>query len=199
MSDIILYIMVIFSIIGGIDKLLNNRFGLGEKFEESPSKNMGALSLSMIGIIGLAPVISQVLTPPSPKLVSNISGADPSVFISSILAIDLGGYVASAELAQCQQLAKLNGPTPGIHDGGYHILPTIPCSNKYDSQRPFPPICQWNSGRNSNGACRGTIGRPGHGGSFRDNTYKFITGNNTVSMLYYWFIEISRKDHGHIQ
>ena len=62
MSDIILYIMVIFSIIGGIDKLLNNRFGLGEKFEEA-FKNMGGLSLSMIGIIGLAPVISQVLTP----------------------------------------------------------------------------------------------------------------------------------------
>lgn len=31
MGDIVLYIMVLFSIIGGIDKLLNNRYGLGEK------------------------------------------------------------------------------------------------------------------------------------------------------------------------
>ena len=34
MSNIVLWIIVIFSIIGGIDRLFNNRYGLGEKFEE---------------------------------------------------------------------------------------------------------------------------------------------------------------------
>ena len=31
---IIIYIMVIFMVIGGIDKCLGNKFGYGEKFEE---------------------------------------------------------------------------------------------------------------------------------------------------------------------
>ena len=31
-------IMIVFSIIAGIDKILNNKFGLGEKFEEGFKK-----------------------------------------------------------------------------------------------------------------------------------------------------------------
>ena len=97
MGDIILYIMVLFSIIGGVDKLLGNRHGLGEKFDEA-FRNMGGLTLSMVGIISLAPFISQILSPVLMKL-SNVTGADPSIFISSILATDLGGYTSSVELA----------------------------------------------------------------------------------------------------
>ena len=33
-STIILYIMVVFMVIGGVDKILGNKLGYGEKFEE---------------------------------------------------------------------------------------------------------------------------------------------------------------------
>ncbi len=107
MGNIILYIMVLFSIIGGIDKLLGNRQGLGEKFDEA-FRGMGSLVLSMVGIIGLAPVISGLLEP-GLRCLSKITGADPSVFISSILATDLGGYASSVELAQSQEIAEFTG------------------------------------------------------------------------------------------
>lgn len=107
MGNIILYIMVLFSIIGGIDKLLGNRHGLGEKFDEA-FRSMGSLTLSMVGIIGLAPFISQILSPGLIKL-STLTGADPSIFISSILATDLGAYPSSVELAESQAVAEFSG------------------------------------------------------------------------------------------
>ena len=107
MGNIILYIMVLFSIIGGVDKLLGNRRGLGEKFDEA-FRSVGSLTLSMVGIIGLAPFISQILSPLLMKL-SNLTGADPSIFISSILASDLGGYTSSIELGQNQKIAEFSG------------------------------------------------------------------------------------------
>lgn len=107
MSDIVLWVMVIFSIIGGIDKLLNNKYGLGNKFEEG-FEAMGGLVLSMVGIISLAPAIAQLLMPILSYL-SKITHADPSVFTSSILAIDMGGYAISVGVAKDQNIAKFTG------------------------------------------------------------------------------------------
>jgi ethanolamine transporter len=107
MDNIVLYIMALFSIIGGIDKLLNNKLGLGEKFEEG-FKSMGGLALTMIGIISLSPIISQLIMPILSPL-SKITGADPSVFISSILAVDMGGYATSLEIAKNTEIAEFNG------------------------------------------------------------------------------------------
>lgn len=107
MSKIILSIMVLFSILGGIDKLLANRYGLGERFEEG-FKSMGGLAMTMIGIISLAPVISKTIMPILLPL-SNLTGADPSIFISSILAVDMGGYASSVGIAGGEELARYAG------------------------------------------------------------------------------------------
>ncbi len=107
MSNIVLWIMVIFSIIGGIDKLFNNKYGLGHKFEEG-FEAMGGLVLSMIGIISLAPAIAQLFMPVLSYL-SKITHADPSVFTSSMLAIDMGGYAISVGVAKDQNIAKFTG------------------------------------------------------------------------------------------
>ena len=101
------YIMVIFSIIGGLDKILNNRFGLGEKFDEG-FKSIGGLALTIIGIYSLSPVISKSLMHilnPMAKLINT----DPSVFISSILAPDLGGYDTSVSIAMTKAVGEFNG------------------------------------------------------------------------------------------
>lgn len=101
------YIIVAFSIMAGIDKILNNRFGLGEKFDEG-FKALGELALTIIGIYSLSPIIAEKLISildPLAKLINT----DPSVFLSSILAVDLGGYTTSIEIAKSQIIGKLNG------------------------------------------------------------------------------------------
>ena len=59
-NEIIMYIMVLFMIIGGIDKCIGNKLGLGKQFEEGIMV-MGSLALSMVGIITLAPVLANLL------------------------------------------------------------------------------------------------------------------------------------------
>ena len=101
-----LYLMLVFSIIGGIDRLRNNKHGLGVKFEEG-FKAMGSLSLTIIGIYSLSPVIARVLMPIFIPLSQAIK-VDPSVFISSILATDLGAYTTSIEMARSITMAEYN-------------------------------------------------------------------------------------------
>ena len=48
-NEIIVYLMVAFMVLGAADRIIGNRFGLGEKFEEGIIA-MGSLALSMIGI-----------------------------------------------------------------------------------------------------------------------------------------------------
>ncbi len=55
--DILVWGMAIFAILGAIDRVLGNRFGLGKPFEEGILA-MGSLALAMIGIITLAPVLA---------------------------------------------------------------------------------------------------------------------------------------------
>ena len=51
-------IIVIFSILGAVDCVLNNRFGIGKEWERG-FHLIGTMSLSMIGMIVLAPWIGQ--------------------------------------------------------------------------------------------------------------------------------------------
>ena len=48
-NEIIIYIMVLFMLIGAVDKCIGGKLGLSEKFEEGIMA-MGALALSMAGI-----------------------------------------------------------------------------------------------------------------------------------------------------
>lgn len=101
-----LYLMLVFSVIGGIDRLLNNKHGLGVKFEEG-FKAMGGLALTIIGIYSFSPLIAKFLLPVLLPL-SNIFNVDPSVFLSSILASDLGAYTTSVEMASSLVMAEYN-------------------------------------------------------------------------------------------
>lgn len=102
-----IYIMSFFSIIAGIDKILNNRFGLGEKFDEG-FKSLGGLALTIIGIYSISPVVAELIKPIIYPI-SNVLNIDPSFFISSILAPDLGGYNASVEMAKSIEIGVYNG------------------------------------------------------------------------------------------
>jgi ethanolamine transporter len=130
-----LYIMTIFSIIGGIDKILDNKYGLGVKFEEG-FKAMGGLALTIIGFYSLSPVIAKLVVPifnPLAKLLHT----DPSVFISSILAVDLGAYNTSMEIAFSPEVGSFNGLILGSMLGAT-ISFTIPVALNVVSIKDYP-------------------------------------------------------------
>ena len=107
-STIIIYIMVAFMFWGAIDKVfLNNRFGYGAQFEEGIN-TMGPLAMSMVGIMCLAPVIGNILTPiVAPAF--NLIGADPAMFSGSLLAIDMGGFPLAQAMTSNQDIVVLSG------------------------------------------------------------------------------------------
>jgi Ethanolamine utilization protein len=83
-----LYIMLFFSLIAGIDKLLGNKKGLGEKFDQG-FLAMGSLALTIIGIYSLSPLIAKLIVPILLPL-SEFLHLDPSVFIGSIFSTRFG-------------------------------------------------------------------------------------------------------------
>ena len=122
-NDIIIYIMVIFMIIGGIDKILGNKFGYGEKFEEG-FMAMGSLALAMVGVISLAPVLAKVLRPVVEPLYTAL-GADPAMFATTLLANDMGGYPLAMELAKDPNAGSFAGLILGAMMGPTLVF-TIP-------------------------------------------------------------------------
>ena len=122
-NEIIIYIMVIFMALGAIDRIIGNRFGLGEKFEEGILA-MGSLALSMIGIISLAPVLANILRPVVVPLF-DLVGADPAVFAGTILANDMGGAPLAMELARTEEAGQFGGLIVGAMMGPTIVF-TIP-------------------------------------------------------------------------
>lgn len=122
-DKIIIYLMVIFAIIGALDRIFGNKLGLGEQFEEGIMA-IGSLALSMVGIIALAPVIAKLLRPVIVP-VYNLLGADPAMFAGTILANDMGGAPLAAELATDPNAALFGGLIVGSMMG-VTIVFTIP-------------------------------------------------------------------------
>ena len=110
--------MVLFMALGAVDRIIGNRFGLGEKFEEGIIA-MGSLALSMIGIICLAPVLAGLLRPVVVPLYSFL-GADPAMFAGTILANDMGGAPLAKELALTPEAGQFGGLIVG-----YMLGPTV--------------------------------------------------------------------------
>lgn len=116
-NEIIVYIMVGFMVLGAVDKIIGNKFGLGEQFEEGIMA-MGSLALAMVGVVSLAPVLADILKPVVVPLYTAL-GADPAMFATTLLANDMGGYPLAMELAQSTEagtfagliLGSMMGPT----------------------------------------------------------------------------------------
>jgi len=111
-NEIIMYIMVLFMIIGGIDKCIGNKLGLGKQFEEGIMA-MGSLALSMVGIITLAPVLANLLSPIVVP-VYELLGAD-----------DMGGFALAQQLANDPQAGLFAGAILGAMMGPTIVF-TIP-------------------------------------------------------------------------
>ena len=123
-SIIVVGIMTAFAVIGIIDNLfLKDKLGLGPEFMKG-MEMIGPLCVAIVGIIALVPeiawVIEHTLTPVYKSL-----GLDPSMAVTMILAIDMGGF----QLAESVALDPAIGSWAGIVYGsmmGATIVFSIP-------------------------------------------------------------------------
>ena len=82
-------VILLFSCIGAVDFLLGNKLGAGKEFEKAFSL-FAPMSLSMLGMIVIAPAIGVWLMPVF-EGVYRVLGIDPSIIPASLFANDMGG------------------------------------------------------------------------------------------------------------
>ena len=121
--EILIALMAGFAVLGAIDRIFGNRWGLGKEFEEGILA-MGSLALAMVGIVSLAPVLASVLKPVVVPIYGFL-GADPAMFAGTILASDMGGGALAAQMTADPQAAALGGVLTGSMLGATIVF-TIP-------------------------------------------------------------------------
>lgn len=122
-QEILIVIFAVFAVLGALDRIFGDKFGLGKQFEEGILA-MGSLAMAMIGIICLAPVLAAILKPVIVPIYSFL-GADPAMFAGSILACDMGGGPLAMELTENTDAALLGGIITGSMLGATLVF-TIP-------------------------------------------------------------------------
>ena len=123
MHEMLIAAMAAFAVLGAVDRIAGNRFGLGKEFEEGILA-MGSLAMAMLGIITLAPVLAALLRPVVVPVFSFL-GADPAMFAGTILACDMGGGALAQQLTADSQAAVLGGVICGSMLGATIVF-TIP-------------------------------------------------------------------------
>ena len=121
--EILIAVMAGFAILGAVDRIFGNRWGLGKEFEEGILA-MGSLALAMVGIVSLAPVLASVLKPVVVPIFGFL-GADPAMFAGTILACDMGGGALALEMTDHYDAAMLGGVLNGSMLGATIVF-TIP-------------------------------------------------------------------------
>lgn len=99
------YVMIAFAILGAIDRMIGNKFGIGAEFERG-IKMIATLTIVMAGMLVVAPYIEYLL--------EEAGGAFPdfldfSVIPASILANDMGGANLARDLAATPEIGYYNG------------------------------------------------------------------------------------------
>lgn len=99
-------VMVVFSMLGALDRIFGNRFGLGKEFERG-FMLLGTLALSMIGMIVISPWIAQLLQPVS-AFMAQVLHMDPSILPASLFANDMGGAALASAVAAEASVGRFN-------------------------------------------------------------------------------------------
>ena len=123
-SIIIVAVMTVFAVLGILDNVFfKNKYGLGEEFMKG-MEMIGPLCVAIVGIIALVPVIAWIIERTLTPLYRSL-GLDPSLAVTTILAIDMGGF----QLARSVALDPVIGDWAGIVYGsmmGATIVFSIP-------------------------------------------------------------------------
>ncbi len=137
--EILIAIMAGFAVLGALDRIIGNKFGIGQEFENGILA-MGSLALAMIGIIALAPVLAALLRPIVVP-VYRLLGADPAMFAGTLLACDMGGGALAMELTDDPQAALLGGVLTGSMLGATVVF-TIPVAMGIVRQEDRPALAK---------------------------------------------------------
>lgn len=109
--NILVYIFAAFSILGALDRIFGNRLGLGREFEKG-WEALGPLTLSMLGMIMMAPVLGKLLSPVITP-VAGLVGFDPSAMAGALIANDMGGASLAMSMAKDPMLGAFHGLVVG--------------------------------------------------------------------------------------
>ena len=137
--EVLIDMMAVFALLGGLDRTLGGRFGLGSRFEEG-ILSMGSLALAMVGIVSLAPVLAGILKPIVVP-VYRLLGADSAMFAGTVLACDMGGGPLARQLTADPQAADLGGVITGSMLGATVVF-TIPVAMGILEERDRPAMAK---------------------------------------------------------
>ncbi len=105
--NVLSVVMLSFAIIGAIDRIFGNRFGLGTEFERG-FYLLGVMALTMVGMLVISPVLADLLAPVFDGFYS-LFGIDPSIIPASLFANDMGGASLSKEIGKTAEIGLFNG------------------------------------------------------------------------------------------
>jgi len=107
LAEVLAIIMAVFAVIGALDKITGNHLKLGDEFEKG-ILTLGPLSLSMIGMMTIAPALSDLLLPVITP-VANLLHFDPSALAGILIANDMGGAALADGVATDPLLGSFHG------------------------------------------------------------------------------------------
>ena len=137
--EMLISVMAISAVLGALDRLLGNRYGLGKEFEEG-ILTMGSLAMALVGIVCLAPVLAALLKPVVVP-VYGFLGADPAMFAGTILACDMGGGALAAQMTTDRDAALLGGVITGSMLGATIVF-TIPVAMGILEEKDRPAMAK---------------------------------------------------------
>lgn len=101
--QVISVVIAVFSLLGAADRIIGNKFGIGKEFEKG-FYMLGDLTFAMLGMLIIAPVISEGL-----KGVLSYLPVEPSLVMSTIFSSDNGGAFLAKDVALDPKLGYFNG------------------------------------------------------------------------------------------
>ena len=104
--SVLTIIILIFSVLGAVDKLLGNKFAIGEEFEKG-FKLFVPMVFSMLGILVVAPAIGVWLSPFFDWFYS-VFKIDPSIIPASLFANDMGGMTLAESICKDENIGNFN-------------------------------------------------------------------------------------------
>lgn len=104
--NIVAVVMAVFAVVGAIDRIIGNRFGIGKEFEKGINM-MGPIMLSMTGMIVMAPAIAELMKPLLYGM-AELLPIDPSIIPATLFANDMGGAPLAVEVAQNADIGNFN-------------------------------------------------------------------------------------------
>ena len=99
-------VILIFSVLGAVDYIIGNRFGIGDEFKRAFSL-FCPMALSMLGMIVIAPALGVWLMPFF-RWFHDLFGIDPSIIPASLFANDMGGMQLAQSICVSKEIGDYN-------------------------------------------------------------------------------------------